>query len=217
MSDHLAGLKAFSATIDVSTELILRTGQKIQLVASATALVDRERGFRYKRKGRLGDFELTFDGRRMTLYSSELNGYKSVEIEGGNDAAFDELRAAFGTAGVGGVDLLYSNPYEGLQYGVESGAYYGETWVGGVKAHHLAYRAADFDFQLWVRAEGEPLPIKYVITSKWMTGAPQFSVQLRDWKSSVAVSAADVVFVPPDGARELTSISVDVLGNAGTE
>ena len=217
MSDHLAGLKAFSVTTVVSTELILRNGQKIQLTASGVALFDRERGFSFKRKGRISDLELTFDGRRMTLYLSELNEYRTIEVEGGNDAALDEVRAAFGIEASGGIDLFYSNPYEGLLYSVESGAYYGETWVGGVKAHHLAYRAADIDWQLWVSAEGEPLPVKYVITSKWMTGAPQFSVQLHDWNSTVSVSEADVTFVPPDGARELEAGAVDELGIAGTE
>jgi hypothetical protein len=217
MSDHLAGLKAFSVTTDVSTELILRNGQKIQLTASGAALFDRERGFSFMRKGRISDLELTFDGRRMTLYLGELNEYRTIEVEGGNDAALDEVRAAFGIEASGGIDLLYSNPYEGLLYGVESGAYYGESWIGGVKAHHLAYRAADIDWQLWVSAEGEPLPVKYVITSKWMTGAPQFSVQLHDWNSSVSVSEADVTFVPPDGAREFEASPVDELGIAGTE
>jgi hypothetical protein len=160
MSDHLAGLKAFSVTTDVSTELILRSGQKIQLTASGAALFDRDRGLSFKRKGRISDLELTFDGRRMTLYLSELNEYRTIDVVGGNDAALDEVRAAFGIEASGGIDLFYSNPYEGLLYGVESGAYYGETWVGGVKAHHLAYRAADIDWQLWVSAEGEPLPVK---------------------------------------------------------
>ena len=89
MSDHLAGLKAFSVTTDVSTEVILRNGQKIQLTASGAALFDRERGFSFKRKGRISDLELTFDGRRMTLYLSELNEYRTIEVEGGNDAALD--------------------------------------------------------------------------------------------------------------------------------
>jgi hypothetical protein len=81
----------------------------------------------------------------------------------------------------------------------------------------LAEIAADIDWQLWVSAEGEPLPIKYVITSKWITGAPQFSVQLHDWNSTVSVNEADVTFVPPDGAREFEASAVDELGIAGTE
>jgi hypothetical protein len=217
MSDYLTGLGAFSVTTDVSTEVVLRNGQKLQLSASGSGVFDRQRGFRFRRQGAIADMELTFDGKNLTLYARGLNGYQTIQIEGGNDAAIDEVRAVFGLEAVGGADLLYSNAYEGLLYEVESGAYYGETWLGGVKAHHLAYRAADIDWQLWVSAEGDPLPLKYVITSKWMTGAPQFTVQMREWDATVTVSAADVTFKPPEGARALDAVEFDALGIAMSE
>jgi hypothetical protein len=217
MSDYLAGLGAFSVTTDVSTEVVLRNGQKIQLSASGSGVFDRRRGFRFQRKGAIADLELTFDGENLTLYAAGLNGYHTVQVEGGNDAALDEVRAAFGFEAAGGADLLYSNPYEGLHYEIESGAYYGETWIGGTRAHHLAYRAADIDWQLWVQAEGDPLPLKYVITDKWTTGAPQFTVQMREWNTAVTVSAADVTFNAPEGAQVLDADEFGALGIAMSE
>jgi hypothetical protein len=217
MSDHLAGLKSFSVTTEVSTDVLLRNGQKVQLVATGTGLFDRERGFHFQRQGVLGDMELLFDGRNLTLYSGALKGYRTIEVEGGNDAALDEVRAAFGIEAAGGVDLLYTNAYDGLLYEVESGEHLGETRVNGILAHHLAYRAAEVDWQLWVRAEGDPLPLRYVITSKWTTGAPQFTVQVVEWNSTVTVDAAQVTFTPPEGAKELEAIEFDAIGNVMTE
>lgn len=217
MSDYLTGLQAFSVTTEVSTDVILRNGQKVQLVASGSGLFDRERGFRFRRKGTAGDLEMTFDGRNLTLYAGELNGYHTIQIEGGNDTALDEVRAAFGVEAAGGVDLLYDNPYEGLLYEIESGSYLGETWVGGVRAHHLAYRAAEIDWQLWISADGDPLPLRYVITSKWMTGAPQFIVQVREWNTDVTVSEADVSFTAPVGAQAVDAAEFDALGIEMTE
>lgn len=217
MSDYLAGLPAFSITSDASTEIILRNGQKVQLNASGSGVFDRKRGFRFRRQGAVANLELRFDGTNLTLYAGELNGYHTIQVDGGNDAALDEVRAAFGIEAAGGVDLLYANPYEGLLYEVERGDYFGETWIGGVRAHHLAYRAADIDWQLWIRAEGEPLPLKYVITSKWMTGAPQFTVQVREWNTDVTVSEADVTFTAPEGARALEAVEFDALGIAMSE
>jgi hypothetical protein len=217
MSDYLTGLGAFSVTTDASTEVVLRNGQKVQLNASGSGVFDRQRGFRFRRQGAIADVELTFDGRNLTLYAGKANGYLTIQVEGGNDAALDEVRAAFGIEAAGGADLLYSNAYEGLLYEVESGAYYGETWVGGVRAHHLAYRAAEIDWQLWVQAEGNPLPLKYVITNKWMTGAPQFTVQMREWDTTVTVSEADVTFTAPEGAQALDAAEFDALGIAMSE
>jgi hypothetical protein len=217
MTDHLAGLKSFSLVSDASTEIVLRNGQKVQLTASGTGLFDRERGFRFTRQGSVSDLELTFDGKNLTLYASELGGYHTMALEGSNDAALDEVRHALGFEAAGGVDLLYADPYEGLLYDVESGEYYGETWIGGVRAHHLVYRAADIDWQLWVQAEGEPLPLKYVITSKWMTGAPQFTVQVREWNTKVAVGEGEFTFVAPEGGRALDAVEFDALGIAISE
>lgn len=217
MSEHLAGLPAFSITTDASTEIILRNGQKVQLTSSGSGVFDRNQGFRFRRQGAVADLELNFDGANLTIYAGGLNAYETIQVEGGNDAALDEVRTAFGIEAAGGVDLLYAHPYEGLLYEVERGDYFGEAWVGGVRAHHLAYRAADIDWQLWVRADGDPLPLKYIITSKWLTGAPQFTVQVREWDTAVTVSAADLTFTPPTNARALSALELDALGLAHSD
>lgn len=217
MSDYLAELPRFAVITDASTEVVLKTGQKIQLTASGSGVFDRERGFRFRRQGPYADLELTFDGTHLTLYAAGPNAYRTAQVEGGNDAALDEVRHAFGIEAAGGVDLLYSNPYEGLLYEVEQGDYYGETIIGGVRAHHLAFRAAEIDWQLWVRAEGAPLPLRYVITSKWMTGAPAFAVDVREWNTGVTVAEADFTFTAPEGARTLDMPAFDALGITLTE
>ncbi len=112
---------------------------------------------------------------------------------------------------------LYASPYEGLLYEVESGAYYGQSFIGGTPVHHLAYRNAEVDWQLWVRAEGPPLPVKYVITSKWIAGAPQLTVDIRDINSGLAISEADLAFAPPAGARALDADELHMLGLAISE
>ncbi|HEX6015320.1 MAG TPA: DUF2092 domain-containing protein [Geminicoccaceae bacterium] len=203
MTDHLAGLKTFAVTADAATEVLLRDGRKIQLTATGRAVVDRKLGFRVERRGPNGLVRVTYDGTRVSLLAEAPNAYATIEAAGGNDVALDELRAVLGTEAAGGVDLLYAQPYEGLLLEVESGEYLGLTWVGGVPAHQLSFRAAEIDWQLWVRAEGDPVPVKYVITSKWLAGAPQFSVQLSDWDTGASLSAADLAFTPPAGARAL--------------
>ena len=203
MTDHLAKLGAFAVTADAATDVLLRDGRKIQLTATGRAVVDRDQGFRVERRGPYGLVRVTYDGTRVSLLAEAVNAYATIEAAGGNDAALDEIRAVLGTEAAGGVDLLYAQPYEGLLLEVESGEYLGLTWVGGVPVHQLSYRAAEIDWQLWVRAEGDPVPVKYVITSKWLAGAPQFSVQLSDWDTGASLSAADLAFTPPAGARAL--------------
>jgi hypothetical protein len=68
------------------------------------------------------------------------------------------------------------------------------------------------DWQLWVQHGDTPLPMKYVITTKWLTGAPQYAVRFRNWDTAPEVSAEQFAFSAPEGARELDEISVDAAG-----
>jgi hypothetical protein len=100
---------------------------------------------------------------------------------------------------------------------VESGRYIGVVVVNGVECHHLAYRAKEIDWQIWVQTGDKPLPLKYVITSKWMTAAPQFTLRLRDWNIEPKFAADIFTFTPPDGARKLDYFVVTQTGEFEVE
>jgi hypothetical protein len=63
-----------------------------------------------------------------------------------------------------------------------------------------------------VKAEGSPLPMKYVITTKDVAGSPQFSVQFSNWNLKPAIAASRFNFVPPKGAQRLEALPVDEMG-----
>ncbi|WP_333834987.1 DUF2092 domain-containing protein [Rubrimonas sp.] len=198
MCGALGAMPAFRVTSDAATEIVLRDGRKLHLLATTTADVDRAAGFRLRRQGALGATEAVHDGAALTVWSEALGGYAAVPSPGGVDDGLDALLALFGEGAAGGADLLYADPCATLMNGVERGDYMGLTTVAGQPAHHLFYRAADHDWQIWVR-DGEPaLPLRYVITAKWVMGAPQFTAQFHDWSAGVS---GDFAFAPPDGAR----------------
>ena len=67
------------------------------------------------------------------------------------------------------------------------------------------------DWQIWIEDGERPIPRRYVITTKWMTGAPQFGVVLSDWNVSPQIDDNTFVFEAPAGARK-----VDVAQTHGT-
>lgn len=204
MSDYMGGQRSFSLVADASTEMLLQDGRKIQLTASSRLMIDREKGLRVDRQGALGNTVLVFDRKEASIASEREGIYLVIPAEGDIDTVLDEVRSTPGTEAVGGADLLYKNAYDGLMLNVESGDYMGKAWVGGVLTDHLSYRAKDIDWQLWVRSGDEPVPVKYVITSKWVTAAPQFSVQVSDFTLLTEVPADTFVFTPPEGAKQIT-------------
>ena len=103
-----------------------------------------------------------------------------------------------------------------LSSGVTSSGYYGLAYVGGVKAHHLVFRTAMVDWQIWVKDGDQPLPLKYVITSKRIAGAPAYSVVLSRWNLKPAIAAERFTFVAPQAAKRVPALAVDETGEFTT-
>jgi len=211
MSKFLAGTKAFSVTADISNEFITTEAQKLQLNSHATVLVERPSRFYVTRKGKFADVELIFDGSKLTLYGKTANSYVQKDVAGTIDQAISTIETDSGLS-LPGADLLLSNPYKVLSSGVTSSGYYGKAYVGGVQCHHLAFRTPKVDWQIWVKDGAEPLPMKYVITTKWTAGAPQYSVELSNWNTKPAIAADKFKFAVPQGAKKLQALAADETG-----
>lgn len=215
MSDYLGKTNAFSMNADIGNEIITNDGQKLQLSSASQVVMERPRKFHVSRKGMFADLELFYDGTLLTLYGKKINAYAQFEVVGTTDDAIRVVEFETGLAAPG-ADLLFSVPYAILSSGVVSSAYLGTDYVNGIECHHLAFREDKVDWQIWVQTGDTPLPLKYIITSKWLTGAPQYSVQLRDWNTSPTLNADQFRFLPPKGAQNLANIEVDALGNLMT-
>ena len=216
MSTYLGGLQAFSVASDVDVEVIDLEGQKLQLSSSGTLLLARPGKYHSHRFMPSGAFEVYFDGKTVTLFNKQLLLYFQIAAPGTFDQAIDAVRAETGYE-MSGADLLYADPYPGLMTDVTSGSYVGTAWVNGVECHQVAFRAEKVDWQLWVQTGDKPLPMKYIITTKWMTGAPQFSVRFRDWDTQPKISDGQFVFAPPAGAKRLESIQFNEVGELQLE
>ncbi len=211
MSSYLGETKAFSMNADIDFEIVTGNGQKLQLSSYATVVIERPAKFYITRKGMIADTEFIFDGKTLTLHGKNLNVYAQRKISGTIDNAILAYELETGLPAPG-ADLLFADPYAILSSGVKSGVYVGTAYVDGVECHHLAFRESKVDWQLWVKAGDEPLPMKYVITTKWQTGAPQYEIRLRNWDTKPRIKADQFSFSVPDGSMELETIPVDEMG-----
>lgn len=216
MTANLKALPALGADYDVDHEIITLEGQKIQYSASGSIALDRTKGFRVTRKGPFADVEVIFDGKTISLDGRGMNVYTQIESPGPSiEAATGEFRASTGLDAPG-ADLLASDPYAVLTDGVTEGTVIGSAFVGGVECDHLAFRTDVVDWQIWISKGDKPLPRKYVITTKWVTGAPEYSLRLSNWKTD-GIDAAQFVFSPPAGAKKLEQVSADITGELSLE
>ncbi|MDX2230352.1 MAG: DUF2092 domain-containing protein [Leptolyngbyaceae cyanobacterium bins.349] len=210
MSAYLAATPAFSVNTDIGWDVVTPNGQKLQLSSVATVAVQRPGSFFIQRQGPVAQAEFIFDGKTLTVHGKRSNVYTQMTAPGTIDNAIRvfELQTGFPAPGA---DLLFANPYAILSEGVESSTYLGKAYVNGVECHHLAFREAEVDWQLWVQTGDRPLPLKYTITSKWQTAAPQYEMRLRDWVTNPQIKANQFTFSAPPGARKLPALPASEL------
>jgi len=209
MSDYLATQKTISAAFDSALEVMTPQGEKIQFNSSGTLLLQRPNEIRLTRTGGYADVELLLDGKTATLYGKNLNSY--VQLDGINsvDQLIDTLRDR--GMSIPGADLLLGNVYDTLSADVIEAKHIGLGVINGVECEHLAFRNQDVDWQLWVQVGAKPIPCKYVITSKAVGMAPQYTLVIRDWKSDVPVDETAFAFKPAEGAKKVEPSALATL------
>ena len=200
MTTYMAGLKQFSVRTENSLEVVTAEGQKIQFVAPASLTVSRPDKLKAERRGDIVDQSFYYDGKTLTLFNPGTKHYATVPAPATIDAMLEFASAKLDVIAPG-ADLIDTRAYDKLMQGVKSGIYVGVESVGGQRCHHLAYRGTEVDWQLWVRDGVKPLPCRYVITSKDVVGAPQFTMHVLDVNTQPAIEAGMFRFVPPAGAK----------------
>jgi len=209
MSDYLAAQRTILVTFDSSLEAITPRLFKVQFNSTGTLLLKRPDELRATRVGGFANVEMFYNGKTLTVYGKNLDGYTQLDAPGFVDKLIDVLRSRGWT--LPGADLLTSNVFDTMSEGVIEAMDIGPGVISGIKCEHLAFRAQDVDWQLWVQSGDKPIPRKLVITSKAVGGAPQYTLVIRDWKTDVPAEASDFEFTPPPDAAKLDLSALKTL------
>jgi hypothetical protein len=209
MSEYLASQKSLSAKFDSDIEVVTPELQKIQFTSSGEMKMNRPDKLRIRRTGGYADVELVYDGKTVSLYGNGAKSYVQSDLAGTIDQMIDTLQSRSG-AGLPGADLLLSNSYDQLMANVIDGRHVGQGVVDGVECEHLAFRGPETDWQIWIEPGAKPVPRKWVITSKTVTGAPQYTLKIKDWKTD-ANPDGDFAFKPPADASKVALDSTVII------
>lgn len=212
MTNYVARLNSFTAEFDAEDETINSDGLKLQYDATGRFAAQRPGKLYFSRKGQFADIELTFDGTLISVLAKRANVYAQITSRGPTiDEAVDEWRASTGLD-ASSANLFAADSYWQLTHNVTQGIHVGASIVGGTECEHLAFRTPQSDWQIWIQKGEQPLPLKYVVTDKWVTGAPQHVVRLRNWNVAPEISAKLFEFKAPQGAHKVETLSPDLVG-----
>jgi hypothetical protein len=193
MSDYLAAQQAISFDYDSTLEVVTKEDQKLGLASSGSVTLNRPDKIHATRTGGFVDVDMRFDGNTLTLLGNNLNLYTQAEVPGTLDNLVDQLREKYKMP-LPAADLLLSNPYDELMLDVVDTKDLGSGVIAGVECDHLAFRKKEVDWQIWIAQGDRPYPCRYVITTRLVAGGPQYTIQVRDWKTGDDVTGGDFGF-----------------------
>ncbi|MBN8507245.1 MAG: DUF2092 domain-containing protein [Burkholderiales bacterium] len=204
-------LQAFGFSGRSSLDVVLKSGQKIQLGSTLEAVVRRPDRLRVQRGSGPEVVRMYYDGRTLTMSSPARNEYVVFPAPGTIEQTMDFARDRLGIVAPAG-DLIGADAYRTMMDGVTEGFVVGTGWVEGVRCDHLAFRAPHVDWQIWIEQGARPLPRKMVITTRDQPNAPQFELVVTEWNLQPRTDARDFEFVAPKGAQRIEPVLRDTGG-----
>jgi hypothetical protein len=214
MSDYMGSQTAISMAYDTSVEAVTTDGQKIQVAASGMISMNRPDKIRVTRTGGFADIEIVYNGKTFSLLGKGINAYVEAPVEGTITTLVDTLRDKYQKQ-LPGADLLLDNIYDTLMANVTDVKDLGSGVVGGKECDHLAFRAGEVDWQIWIAQGDKPYPCRYVITSLSYPQQPQYTLDISDWKAGSEVAADDFALKIPDGAKKIDAQNLSEVEGVG--
>ena len=208
MTDYLGQLKAFSLDTDNIIEDVQGVDQKIQYDFTASVVIQRPNRLRAERTGDLFKQLLLYNGKSLTIYNPDDNYYAESAAPDNIDDLLHFARETLDIVPPTG-DIVFTDAYELLTANITSAKVIGKSLVDGVRCIHLAFTSHYVDWQIWIADGDQPLPYKYVLTTKDDPAYPQYIVFMSNWNTNPNVKDSLFDFNPPKEAKKIEFLSFD--------
>ena len=142
--------------------------------------------------GGLG-LESWYNGKTVTIVAHPHKVFAQAPMPDTIDRTLDALAERYDMALPMG-DLFYGSAEKALLSETTKGGYVGTENVGDTPCVHLAFQDVGVDWELWLPAQGEPLPKRLKVVQKQRTGKPVADVTFTAW--DFAPQVTDATFVP---------------------
>lgn len=201
-SKFLASQPQFALTVSDMMDESAPDGQKIQRSKHSAISLRRPDRVAATVRGDDRNYRFAYDGKTVTVLGHAGEQYVRLAAPDTADAMFDELANRYGLT-MPSTDILLTDPGESLLKNIRSAKYVGPAVVLGTPAHHLAFRQETVDWQIWIAAEGDPVPLKLVITYKELPGDPQYIAFYHQWNFDPKLEDSAFKLDVPAGAKQV--------------
>ena len=202
MSDVLSSSPAYSFKALIVKEQVLPSGQKLQYDSTILVKMQRPNALFVDQISGTKKKALWYYNTELSLLDRKNNFYATTQTPDNTEDALDFIMETYGV-NFPLADFVFDDIYSDLTKNILSGFYVAEVEVNGIKTHHLAFHQDNVDWQIWIDAEGDPVPRKFVITYRDLESVPQFAAFFKDWNLSSKFKTNEFVYQPSEGAVKI--------------
>lgn len=201
MGEHLQSLQTFSLKATTTSEVVLDTDQKLEIGGTATYEVRRPDHLRIDLTTDVVHGELVYDGKTLVYASPDQHVYAQVPapatIKATLEQAAQKYHLAFPLA-----DLFSWGTSDAPINLIHEGFFVGHAYINGKETNHWAYRGPDQDAEIWIAAEGSPLPLKISLVDREDLTRPRIT-SILEWTENATIPDDTFVYTPAEGAQKI--------------
>jgi hypothetical protein len=216
MSETLAAASTFSVTTRELRDEVARSGGTKRVTLTRDTTVRRPDRLYSKVSGDRSN-ELWYDGDGITLVLHGDKVFGQARAPETLDKTLDAIDERFGVAAPF-ADYAYSSPAKALLAETTTGGWVARETLDGHPVDHLAFHDTGVNWELWVAAGGQPLPVKAVADFTAHPRVRHTEIAFTNWNLKPQVEETRFVpQVPPDYEGVAILQSARILGAPSPE
>ena len=205
MSDLLAGATALTLSAHEVHERDTVEGKPERLEGEQTVVIQRPDRLYIRAKGkgfRNIDHELFYDGQTLTLANHVQNVWASAAVPATIDEMLDQVSWRFNLP-IPLADMMYSSPFDAVMTDSTVVRFVDVEVMGGLRCDHFAATQETVDWEIWISADGDPLPRKLDIIHKNLEGTPRSQIEFSSVDLASTPEVSRFVFTPKEGYHQI--------------
>jgi hypothetical protein len=186
MSAKLAAAPSFSVTTEERREQVKSDGTTAQIALVRQTVMRRPDRLHFTTTGDVA-YEGWYDGVGLTLALHDQKVFGQARMPETLDRALDAIHERYDVQMPLG-DFLYSSPARALIADTTTGGWVGRETLDGQPVEHLAFKDRGVEWELWIPAEGDPVPLKGAGRFPGGKRLRAIQVAFRDWNFAPAIA-----------------------------
>ncbi len=202
MSDYIGKQKNITFDLDSSLDVVTLDQQKLSIASSSVVKLKRPNKIFISRKGGFAETDLIFNGKQVWVYRKDKSIYAKMDVPGDVENLMDVLSNKLQRP-LPGADLFVANFFDSVMPLVVNIKDLGSGFIRGVECDHLAFKTDEVDWQIWIARGLQPYPMRLSIASAKAPGAPQYVLDVMNFKSGNIMMDSGFTFQVPKSVKEV--------------